>query len=59
MGDKNVHTGFWWGDHTERDHLEGLGTDGGTLLKWISTKWYKEIWIQLIWFRRGTDGRQL
>jgi hypothetical protein len=43
----------------ERDHLEGLSTDGETLLKWNFTKWYKEIWTQLIWFRRGTDGRQL
>jgi hypothetical protein len=43
MGDKKVHKGFWWGDLRERDHLEGLSIDGGTLLEWIFTKWYKEL----------------
>ena len=23
-----VHTGFWWGDPRERDHVEDLGVDG-------------------------------
>ena len=23
-----VHTGFWWGDAVEGDHLEDLGLDG-------------------------------
>jgi hypothetical protein len=22
-----VHTGFWWGDLSERDHLEDVGVD--------------------------------
>jgi hypothetical protein len=26
-GTGEVHTGFWWGDLTERDHLESLGVD--------------------------------
>ena len=26
----DVHTGFWWGNLRERDHLEGLGVDGRT-----------------------------
>jgi hypothetical protein len=39
MGDNK---GFWWGDLGERDQLEGLGTDRGTLLKLIFTKRYKE-----------------
>jgi len=59
MGDKKVHMGFWWGDLRERDHLAGLGTDGGTLLKWIFMKWYKEVWTQLIWLMTGTVGRWL
>jgi len=29
-----VHTGFWWGDLTEGDHLEDLGIDGMIILKW-------------------------
>jgi hypothetical protein len=29
MGTGEVHTGFWWGDLRERDHLEDLGVDAG------------------------------
>ena len=28
VGAGEVHTGFWWGDMRERDHLEDLGVDG-------------------------------
>jgi hypothetical protein len=34
-----VHTGFWWGNLREGDHLEDLGIDGGIVLKWIFKKW--------------------
>jgi len=27
-GSGEVHTGFWWGQLRERDHLEDLGVDG-------------------------------
>jgi hypothetical protein len=33
-----VHTGFWWGDLRERDHLEDSGVDEKTILKWIFKK---------------------
>jgi hypothetical protein len=39
MGRGEVHTGFWWGDLRERDHLEDRGVDGRIILKWIFKKW--------------------
>jgi hypothetical protein len=39
MGGGEVHTGFWWGDLREGDHLEDLGVDGRIILKWIFKKW--------------------
>jgi hypothetical protein len=34
-----VHTGFWWGDLREGDHLEDRGVDVRIILKWIFKKW--------------------
>jgi hypothetical protein len=33
-----VHTGFWWGNLWERDHLDDLGIDGRIVSKWIFKK---------------------
>ena len=32
---QEVHTGFWWGDLSDRDYLEYLGSDGKMILKWV------------------------
>jgi hypothetical protein len=33
-GRRGVHIGFWWGNLSERDHLEDLGVDGRIILEW-------------------------
>jgi hypothetical protein len=34
-----MHTGFWWGNVWEGDHLEDPSVDGKIELKWIFEKW--------------------
>ena len=34
-----MHTGFWWGNVREGDHLEDLDVDGRLILKWIFKQW--------------------
>jgi hypothetical protein len=42
-----MHTGFWWGNLREGDHLEDPGGDG-RILKWISERWGGGVdWIDL------------
>jgi hypothetical protein len=39
MEKREVHTGFWWGDLRESDHLGDPGVDGRIILKWFFKKW--------------------
>jgi hypothetical protein len=39
MGKREVHTGIWWGDLREGDHLGDPGEDGRKILNWIFKKW--------------------
>jgi hypothetical protein len=38
MGKGEVHTGFWWRNLRERDHLENPGVDGSIIMMWIFRK---------------------
>jgi hypothetical protein len=38
MGKREVHTGFWWGDLRQGDHLGDPGVDGRIILKLIFKK---------------------
>jgi hypothetical protein len=50
-----VHTGFWWGDLREGDHLGDPVVDRRIILKWIFRKW-DGAWIGLSWVRIGIGG---
>jgi len=55
-GRGEVHTGFWWGKLTEKDHLEDPGVDGRIIVKWTFKTWDEGAWAGLIWLRMGTGG---
>jgi hypothetical protein len=43
-----VHTGFWWGDLSEGDHLGHPGVEGRIILRRIFKKWDEGMnWIEL------------
>jgi hypothetical protein len=43
-----VHTGFWWGDLREGDHLGDPGIDMRIILEWIFRKEDGDMdWIEL------------
>jgi hypothetical protein len=48
MGRREVHTGFWWGNLREGDHLEDPDVDRIIILKWIFKKYDGDMdWIYL------------
>ena len=59
-GTGEVYTKFWWGNLSERDHLENPGLDGSTILKWIFRNWDGGgTWTGSIWLSIGTGGGHL
>jgi hypothetical protein len=38
VGEKEVHTGIWWGNLTEGDQLKDPGVDGRIMLNWVFKK---------------------
>jgi hypothetical protein len=50
-----VHTGFWWRDLSDGDHLGDPGVNGRIISKWIFKKW-DEAWTGFSWLRIGTGG---
>jgi hypothetical protein len=43
-----VHTGFWWGNLREGDHLKDPGIDGRIILRQNSRKWDGGAWTGLM-----------
>jgi len=54
-----AHTGFRWGDLTERVDFKHLDTEGSIILKWISKKLEGEAWTGLLCLRIGEGGGHL
>jgi len=50
-GREEAHTGFWWGQLRERDHLGDPGIDGRTILRSIFKRWDVGALTGLIWLR--------
>jgi hypothetical protein len=47
-GTGELHTGFWWGDLSERGHLEDFDIDGKIILKCIFRNLLEGVdWIDL------------
>jgi hypothetical protein len=49
IGEREVHTGLWWGDLREGDHLGDPGVDVSIILKWLFRTWDVGMdWIELV-----------
>jgi hypothetical protein len=58
IGKRKVHTGFWWGNLNEGDHLEGTGINGTIILKWMF-EWWMGACTGSMWLRTGTGNELL
>jgi hypothetical protein len=58
-GKGEVYTGMWWGNLTERGHLENPVLDRRIILRWVFRKWDGGTWSGLIWLGIGTGGGHL
>ena len=54
-GMERFHTGFWWGNLRERDHLEDPSVDGDNIKKDLQEVCWGA-WSGLIWLRIETGG---
>jgi len=54
-----VHTGFWWGNLRERDHLEDPGINERIILRWFIKKWDVGAWTGSMWLKIGIGGGHL
>jgi hypothetical protein len=50
-----VHTGFWWGNLKEREHLEDPGVDESIILRRIFRKWDVRAWNASIWLTQDRN----
>jgi len=59
MGERRSACRIWWGNLSERDHLQDAGIYGKIILKWIFKKWDVKACSGSIWPRIGTRGGRL
>jgi hypothetical protein len=55
-GKREMHTGFWWGNLREGDHLRDPGGDGRMILKRIFKTCDGGAWTELSWFTIERGG---
>jgi hypothetical protein len=49
MGIGGVHTGLWWGNLREEDHLKDSSVEGRIILQWVFEKWDGGVdWTDLV-----------
>jgi hypothetical protein len=56
---RDAHTILVGKNLVSRDHLETLGADGRTMLKWVLKEYDVRMWTGITWLRIGTRIRLL